>query len=168
MLRMPMRICLPTLRVAACAAVLALAGAAQGQSSGPFDRLAGNWAGSGNINIGNGTKERIRCRAQYDVRGGGTFVRIALRCASDSYKFELQSDANYQNGRVIGNWNEKTRGAAGRLSGGIKGDRIDVQVDGQSFSAVLALTTRGEKQSISITAPLGSEMAEASITLNRS
>jgi len=168
MFRMPMNVRFPTLRVAVFAAVMALAGAAQAQNSGPFDRLAGKWSGAGNLSIGNGSKERIRCRANYDVRGAGTFVRIELRCASDSYKFELQSDATYQNGRVTGNWNERTRGAAGRLAGGVKGERIDVQVDGQSFSAVLTLTTRGEKQSISITAPLGSEMAEASITLNRS
>jgi membrane protein implicated in regulation of membrane protease activity len=73
----------------------------------------------------------------------------------------------YQNGEVLGDWSERTRGAAGRVAGTIKGDQVNVRVEGQTFSALLSLTTRGDKQSISITAPVGREMSEASITLNR-
>ncbi len=129
--------------------------------------MAGSWAGTGSIAIGNGTNERIRCQADYQVGNTGDTVALRLRCASDSYKFELQGNVRYQNGQVLGDWSERTRGAAGRVFGSIKGDQIDVRVDGQTFAALLSLTTRGDKQSISIRAPSGSEMSEANITLNR-
>lgn len=137
------------------------------QAAGPFENLAGSWAGGGNITIGNNPSERIRCRANYDVGGAGTTVRLELRCASDSYTFELQGNVRYQAGEVRGDWNETTRGAAGMVAGSVKGDRVDVRVEGQTFSALLSLVTQGEKQSISIQAPVGSQMSEAKITLSR-
>lgn len=137
------------------------------QAAGPFDNLAGGWTGSGHITIGNNPGERIRCRATYDVGNVGTTVRLELRCASDSYNFELQGNVRYQSGEVRGDWSERTRGAAGMVSGSIKGDRVDVRVEGQTFSALLSLVTQGDKQSISIQAPVGSQMSEANITLHR-
>jgi hypothetical protein len=149
------------------AGICVLVSPAQTQGSGPFSSLAGNWAGGGSLAIGNSANESIRCRAQYRVGSGGATASLELRCASDSYKFELQSNVRYQNGEVLGDWSEKTRGAAGRVVGSIKGDQVNVRVEGQTFSALLSLTTRGDKQSISITGPVGREMSEASITLNR-
>ncbi len=152
---------------AALTAILVLAVPAQTQGSGPFSNMAGNWAGGGSFTIGNNAKESIRCRAQYRVGSTGATVNLELRCASDSYKFELQGNVRYQNGEVLGDWSERTRGTAGRVAGSIKGDQVNVRIEGQTFSALLFLTTRGDKQSISITAPVGREMSEASITLNR-
>lgn len=139
---------------------------AQAQDSAPFRAMAGNWAGSGSISFSSGVKERIRCRAHYDVDAGGTTVQLQLRCASDSYRFELQGNVSYLAGQVTGDWSELTRGTAGRVSGGVSGDRIDVRVEGQTFSALLNLRTRGDRQSISIKAA-GREMSEATITLDR-
>lgn len=163
----PTKSCLAVLKGAAFAAGLVFASTAEAQQPGPFSDLAGRWAGSGSIAISNGVNERIRCRAQYQVGNNGAAARLELRCASDSYKFELQGNVDYQNGQVIGNWNETTRGVAGRVTGSVNGNQIDVRVDGQSFAALLSLTTRGDRQSISIKAPAGSDMSEAKITLNR-
>jgi hypothetical protein len=149
------------------AGIFVLANPGQTQGSGPFSSLAGNWTGGGSLTIGNNANESIRCRAQYRVGSAGAMASIELRCASDSYKFELQSNVRYQNGEVLGDWNEKTRGAAGRVVGSVKGDQFNVRVEGQTFSALLYLTTRGDKQSISITAPVGREMSQATIVLNR-
>lgn len=164
-----MSICarLPAVLSATFAAALALMAPAQAQSVGPFAHLAGAWTGGGSIIIGNNPSERIRCRANYDVGDVGTTVRLELRCASDSYTFELQGNVRYQSGEVRGDWSERTRGAAGMVAGSVKGDRVDVRVEGQTFSALLSLVTHGEKQSISIQAPVGNQMSEASITLNR-
>ena len=151
----------------ALAGILVLANPAQTQGSGPFSNMAGSWAGGGSFIIGNGANESIRCRAQYRVGSTGATVNIELRCASDSYKFELQGNVRYQNGEVLGDWSERTRGTAGRVAGSIKGDQVNVRIEGPTFSALLSLITRGDKQSISITAPVGREMSEASITLNR-
>src|SRR4051812_872767 len=91
----------PALAAAALAATLAFASPSYAQNSGPFGSLAGRWEGAGTIAINN-TNERIRCRANYRVAGGGSVLAIELRCASDSYKFELQSDVRSQNGEVRG------------------------------------------------------------------
>ena len=151
---------------AALAAALAFASPASAQSSGPFTGLAGKWSGGGTIAMANGSTERIRCRADYRVGNNGATVTLELRCASDSYKFELQGNVRYQAGEVRGDWGEKTRGAAGQVSGRVKGQQIEVRVEGPTFAGLLSLTTRGDKQSISIKAP--GQMTEANINLNRS
>lgn len=137
--------------------------------SGPFSSLAGQWTGGGTITLGGGARERIRCRADYGVGEGGSLADISLRCASDSYAFELKGRARYYpNGEVVGNWSERTRGMAGNLSGSVKGGQVNVRVEGQTFAALLSLTTRGDKQSISIkTAGGENQMSEASLTLSR-
>lgn len=157
----------PALLSAIFAAFLSLATPFPVQAAGPFENLAGSWTGGGSIAIGNNPRERIRCRATYDVGNVGTTVRLELRCASDSYNFELQGNVRYQSGEVRGDWSERTRGAAGMVTGSIKGDRVDVRVEGPTFSALLSLVTQGDKQSITIQGPVGSQMSEANITLNR-
>jgi 3D (Asp-Asp-Asp) domain-containing protein len=145
---------------------LPVAAAAQAQKPGPFAALAGNWTGTGTIAMANGSKERIRCRSAYEVDASGTKVDLQLRCASDSYRFELQGSVVYQNGEILGNWKETTRGVAGNVTGSIKGNQIDVRAAGQTFTALLSLVTRADQQTISIRSP-GSEMSEALITQNR-
>jgi hypothetical protein len=161
------RVCLPTLKVAAFVSALSYVAVAQGQESKPFAGMGGNWSGSGRISVSGGINERIRCRARYDVGKTGTTVDLRLRCASDSYKFELQSNVSYQNGQVSGNWTETTFGISGRLTGSVKpGGQIDVRVESSSFSALMSVKTSGNRQSISIKAA-GREMSESNITLSR-
>jgi hypothetical protein len=160
-----------TLRNLAFAAVGAAALAFVGmpapvQAAGtPFEALSGSWAGGGTITMASGTKERLRCRARYDVNGSGSAVDLRLRCASDSFTFELQSNAGYQNGAVTGNWSETTRGVGGSLEGSARGNRINVRVSGV-ISALLAVSTNANQQSISIEAP-GTDMAAVAISMSR-
>lgn len=58
----------------------------------PFTGMAGSWSGSGTISMSDGSRERIRCRANYSVGSGGAALQQQLRCASDSYRFDLSSD----------------------------------------------------------------------------
>jgi hypothetical protein len=37
------------------------------QGASPFAKLAGQWAGSGTVELANGAREPIKCRAAYDV-----------------------------------------------------------------------------------------------------
>ena len=39
---------------------------------GPFGAMAGSWAGGGTLTLSDGSAERLRCRASYDVGGAGT------------------------------------------------------------------------------------------------
>jgi hypothetical protein len=131
-----------------------------------LSHFAGNWSGSGLITLQNGSKERIKCRGRYTVNGTGNALKLGLRCASDSYNFELQSDIALDGGTVSGSWNETTRQVFGSLSGRMHGTRIDATANSVGFNAALSLTTRGNSQHVSIRSP-GNEMTEVAITLAR-
>jgi hypothetical protein len=130
----------------------------------PFGPFAGNWSGSGTITVKDGERERIRCRGT-NTESGNT-LKLALKCASDSYKFELQSDLSYEGGNISGSWGETTRGVYGQLSGKMSGGRIQATAQSVGFNAGLSITSAGGKQNVSIRSP-GSEVTEVSISLGR-
>jgi hypothetical protein len=153
--------------VLAAAALLGLAAlptSAQAFSS-PFAAMSGSWSGSGTITTSNGNKERIRCRAKYDVDGAGSSLDLVLRCASDSYNFELQSNATHSNGAVSGTWSENTRRVGGNLEGSAQGNAMNLRVSGV-ISAMLGVSTSANQQSISIQAP-GTELQSVAISMSR-
>lgn len=131
---------------------------------GPFANLAGSWSGSGSITLSSGSHEHIQCRATYDVGAGDNNLQLALRCASDSYKFDFRGNANNSNGNMTGSWFETTQHAAGQFTGRVNGNHINVRIEGQTFAALLDLTTHGNRQSISIRSP-GSQISEVTIAL---
>jgi hypothetical protein len=155
------------LGIVAFALAMLFAPTAQAQKTGPFASLSGSWSGTGTILMSTGSRERIRCRAQSQPDAGGAQVQLQLRCASDSYKFEMQSNAVYQNGEVRGSWTEVSRNVSGTLSGTASGSQINVRVDGLGFYVLLAMTTHGDKQTVSIRIPSGSDLKEVLITLAR-
>ncbi len=130
----------------------------------PLLALGGNWTGNGTINFLDGTKERIRCRSSYTPDAAGNNLKLELRCASDSYKFELHSNLVYNGGEITGMWNETTSSAAGNVTGTASPGKIEVRAVSQTFAAFLNITTRGSSQSISIKSP-GSSLQETVITL---
>ena len=148
-------------------AALAFGTATSSAYAGPFSGLAGSWSGGGHISLSNGTRERIRCRAHYSVGGGGNVLQQSLRCASDSYNFELHSDVESHGGRITGNWNESTRQIGGTLSGRARRGRIEVSVHNPNFSARLTLISHGRHQSVIIRSSSGSQFTGASIRLAR-
>ncbi len=135
------------------ALLLSHAGGHAQRAGGPFERLAGQWVGSGTIDLSNGTREPMRCRASYDVLGGGHNLQLRIRCASDSYNFNLFSSA-FLSGHVIsGTWDKSTHGVGGTISGTAEDDHIHAHAESPAFSANLSLTTRGGRQSVSIRTP---------------
>ena len=163
--------------VALILAMLLLAGGAAAQTkatvgsapdASPFADLAGNWSGSGTIDLANGQHEPIKCRASYDVLKEQNKLQLNIRCASESYKFELLSSAAYSGDTITGNWSESTRNAAGTLSGKVEGSGFSVVAKGPSFSANLDLVTRGDQQSVTIRSrDAKTEVRGATITMQR-
>ena len=135
-------------------------------ASSPFTGLSGSWAGPGTISLNTGAKEKIRCRAVYRVAETGADLQLELRCASDTYRFELQSAVSHSDGAISGTWSEVTRGAVGTISGTSKGNQISLRASSPIFSAMLAVSTQSNQQSISIQSP-GSEISAVSINLSR-
>jgi hypothetical protein len=141
-------------------------GAAQG--TGPFAPLAGNWSGTGSVSFSSsGSHERLRCRAVYQAPDAGQTLALRLRCASDSYNFDLNGNLTHQGDAVSGQWIEFTRNITGSLSGRLSGASIQAVASAGIFSANLTLTTHGTKQSVSIRIQ-GTEVTEAAISLSKS
>jgi hypothetical protein len=136
------------------------------EAGGPFAGLAGDWSGTGTITMKDGGRERIRCRGNYIVQSAGNNLKQELRCASDSYKFEMTTNVTQSGGQLVGNWSENTRHVAGRVSGRANNTTIQARAEGDTFTALLAVSTHGDRQSVSIQSP-GSEVSEVSITLTR-
>lgn len=144
------------------------AGAAQDRGGGrrPFGPLAGAWSGGGTLTTSSGTRERLRCRAHYSVGQGGRSLQLGIRCAGDSYRFDLASSVVARRGRIFGRWSESSYNASGTVSGTASGDRIRAMARGNTFSAGLALTTRGNRQSVTIT-PRGAAITGVHLSLQR-
>jgi hypothetical protein len=155
--------------IAAALLVCLLAvGAGHAQGVAPFSLLAGEWAGSGTIELSS-AREPIKCRAAYDVLEDRSNLQLNIRCASDSYNFDLRASAIYVSGTIKGSWSEATRNAAGTISGKAEGDRFHVVATGPAFTADLTLVTHGNKQSVTIKSQdKDSSMKGVSITLQRS
>ncbi len=127
---------------------------------GPFAGLIGSWSGAGFIKLTNGQRERLRCRANYNVGENGTRLVQSLRCASDSYRFDVNSNIVSEGGTLSGSWTETSRNASGSVSG------REARIDGAGFSAQLTLSTRGDRQSVTIESP-GHDITEVSVALTR-
>jgi hypothetical protein len=135
-------------------------------SAGPFAGLSGSWSGGGTVTLANGTSERIRCRASYAVGGGGNNLQQQLRCASDSYTFQLHGNVAHSGGQISGTWSEATRNIGGNVSGRASAGHVQAIILGPAFAANLSVTTRGDRQSVSIRSE-GTEVANVSISLSR-
>jgi hypothetical protein len=144
-----------------------LCSAAVAAEPGPFAGFNGQWIGAGKIKLANGAEERVRCRATYAEGDGGRALQQSLRCASDSYNFELRSDVESHGNQISGNWNETTRNVGGTVSGQAKPGKLEVRVNNPSFSADLTLVTHGDVQTVTIRSE-GTQFAGASMSLRRS
>ncbi|MGC1571025.1 MAG: hypothetical protein WA750_02890 [Pseudolabrys sp.] len=138
--------------------------------SGPFAEFAGSWSGNGTLRPENGASERIRCNATY--RPGGRTqrdVELQLRCASDSYNFDLsgQFSADEQN-QVSGRWTERSRSTGGTAVGMAQGDRLQLHIESAGFAADVVMVTRNRRQSVDIDSHGAGQIVKATITLNRS
>jgi hypothetical protein len=150
MKRIGSRLFWQAIKVAGMGAVLMMSVSAASAQSGPFAGFDGSWVGNGTVSLSDGTTERIRCKASYKVDGSGSGLQQTLRCASDSYKFDLSSNVTTQGDRIIGTWSEASRNVNGNLQGRAGGGQIEVFVEAAGFAATLNLMTRGNKQSVSI------------------
>jgi hypothetical protein len=152
---------------AALAVGLVLAATPSTAESGLFTGFAGAWIGGGTITTSDGQTERLRCRATYAVQGTGDKLQQSLRCASDSYRFDISSNvASDGGGAISGTWNESTRNVTGNLAGHARGGQIQAKVQAAGFSASLALNTQGGRQSVAIQSP-GQEVERVAVTLSK-
>jgi hypothetical protein len=137
------------------------------QTVGPFALFEGKWRGSGRVTGRDGASERITCRAAYSIPPSGAALSQSLVCASDSYRFEVQSDVVATDGRTVqGKWLESTRHVDGDLNGQIANGDFEGTVEGPSFSAGISIRTTSAKQAVVIT-PHNGDVARVDIVMTR-
>lgn len=158
--------------VAACVGALVLVGPAahSAAAAGPFADFSGSWSGQGTVQPQGGASEPIRCKADYQPLGAAAQqINLQLRCASDSYNFDLtgQFSADEKN-HISGRWTEHTRNVGGTAVGNADGDSLQIHTETSTFSADVVLQTRNKKQTVTIDSHGGGQIVKASITLSRS
>jgi len=153
-------------KVGGVSAFLLMSASASHADSGVFAGYAGTWSGNGTISIADGGDERIRCRGTYTIAPDGNTLHQSLRCASDSYRFDLVSEVRAQGTYISGTWSETSRNVTGTLDGRINNGNIEALVTTNAFAATLSMAARGNRQSFSISSK--GELRGVTITLARS
>lgn len=136
-------------------------------AAGPFQKFTGTWRGDGRISMQDGTKESIRCRVTYAVASGGAVLSQVLVCASQSYKFNVNSQVQADGNQISGTWTETTRQVTGSVTGTVSDGRILGTVTGATFSAGLSLTVRGNSQFVKIVPSGTTDVVDVTVTLHR-
>ena len=141
---------------------------AQSGDKAPFAGLSGTWVGQGMILLANGTKENIKCRASYSVPPSGASLDQGLRCANDSYTFDVTSNVFAgEGGSLKGTWSEKSNQIQGSVTGRVSPGKIESRVTAAGFSARLSVTTQGARQSV-LVEPQNTSIRRLSVELRRS
>jgi hypothetical protein len=134
---------------------------------GPFDSLQGTWVGNGTIATADGRNEPIRCRAKYFLSPSGRSLDQVLRCASDTYRFDVNSGlVRDATGSISGTWTETTRNASGSVRGREEGDSIVATIDGPNFTADMNVTIHEDEQSVQIL-PAGGDIKSVTVELHQ-
>ncbi|MBX9649233.1 MAG: hypothetical protein K2X57_19505 [Xanthobacteraceae bacterium] len=140
-----------------------LAASTSHAQSSAFAGLAGNWSGGGTVSLDDGSSERIRCRATYQVIG--PTMDMNLTCASDAYKFNLRASVSAAGGDVTGTWSETSRNIGGSIQGHGANGSFQVVAQAAGFNANIGLRTTSNKQTISMKAD--SQFRAATISLSK-
>ncbi|MGH1420027.1 MAG: hypothetical protein ACRBCJ_14315 [Hyphomicrobiaceae bacterium] len=122
---------------------------APAHAGNPFTSLAGTWSGSGKVRLSNGKSEKLRCKAYYTNKSGGTNLGMSIRCASTSNKFNLRAKLSYAGGKVSGSWTETNYNASGALSGRASTSKINVSIQG-GISGSMSVFINGRSQRVSM------------------
>jgi hypothetical protein len=135
------------------------------RAGGPFEQLVGTWAGKGKVTFEGGNSETLACTAYYVSRDAGSGLGLAIHCASTSYKTEIRSNLHHVNGRISGEWEERSFNAAGAASGVVSSERISLQISG-AINGSMTIVQAGSTQSVSFSTS-GGGLSAVSIGLSR-
>ncbi|HVY19683.1 MAG TPA: hypothetical protein VHA70_06335 [Bauldia sp.] len=154
------------LKVASVVMLLGLAAAPVRAADNPFAAMVGQWNGNGTVTYASGTKERLRCRVRYDQNAQDTILQT-LRCASDSYKFQINAFYRNTEGKLNGHWEELTLQVSGSITGDVNpAGKITGNLHGPGFEASVLVDTKGDEQTVSIAAE-NQDIRSVSVSVKR-
>ncbi len=136
------------------------------ETAGPWTKFLGNWRGTGEVIDSDGTREHITCRAKYTASSGGEGLQQSLKCASDSYSFDIGSYLVASGQSVSGDWQEYSRKVEGHITGRVGDGQFEGSIAGASFTAETTARVTGRKQTLSLRTK-GSQQIKAEIGLTR-
>lgn len=148
----------------ALATSVTAAGSASAADGDVVATLLGSWGGSGRIHYTDGSSQSISCSGHYT--GGGSELRMAIQCKSDSTPIHIRSHLKVSGGRATGEWEERTYNASGNASGKAGSGSMSLGLSGGGFSGSMSVSFSKSHQNISISTQ-GIGMSKASMSLNR-
>ena len=149
------------------AALLLAAAVSPAAAASPFANFPGEWSGTGDVTMTDGSQDRIKCKATYSTGPGGQALRINVNCASDSYRVNIISDVVAQGNTFSGTWRETTRQVSGDVTGRVPAPgEYQASLDGTGFALALAATSNGKAQAITIDSQ-GTDVRRVKITLRK-
>lgn len=129
-----------------------------------LDGINGSWSGRGRVTFEGGNGENLSCRAYYST--SGAILTLVIRCASPSYKTEIRSKLQIDNGTLTGQWEERNYNAVGSASGVVSGNRIALRISG-AIDGHLSIDQTGVRQSVNISTS-GSGLSSVKIGFSKS
>lgn len=155
------------LRTGALSVASCLTFAAPASAATVFDGFEGTWRGRGTVSLTDGSREAIRCRAVYGLRGDGNALSVDVNCASDSYRVHIVANAVAQGSALSGSWQETTRQIGGTLTGRVPAyGEMQASFETTGGGLQLGAHTDGRRQAITIEAQ-GSDIRSVDISLKR-
>lgn len=133
-------------------------------AANPLNKLIGSWGGSGSFKLSDGRTERIRCNAYYT--GGGSQLRMAVRCRGGENKIEIRSRLSHNAGRLSGSWEERTYNAEGTASGTVSGQTLRLNISGGGLFGSMRVSFSRTRQTISVSVR-GVGLKSVRVTLRR-
>ncbi len=113
-------------------------------SANPFKKVAGSWRSAGATATIKGNKERIKCRARYNVPGRN--VKLNLKCSGPGYFINVHVDARVIGGKVKGSWRETQFAKSGWLSGRASSKSSNLSFAGGGFNGALSIRLSSSKR----------------------
>ena len=148
-------------------AILLWPGIGMSETGGPFVAFVGSWRGSGQATIKDGHHERrSRNIAAFRAPQRAWSATISLVCASDSYRFNVESYVEAQGQNIHGHWEETTRKVQGDLTGRVEGGQFRGTVTGGLFSVDMSIRATERAQAVSMV-PHGADVTDLEVVLNR-
>ncbi|MEZ5925770.1 MAG: hypothetical protein R3D57_15430 [Hyphomicrobiaceae bacterium] len=114
-----------------------------------WSMLEGRWTGMGTLRLDGGGTERLKCVVVYRAEGEG-HVAQHLTCVGSQYRIDGGADLIFEGKRVSGTWAERSYAVGGGLAGSASNGRMQLNLDGPTFSGTARIETERCRQTITV------------------
>jgi hypothetical protein len=133
-----------------------------------LDPFSGSWRGGGSLILTDGSRERVRCRANVKVSAGGAVADQSLKCTSTGHGIHVKSTLRASGTKLRGTWTAagKKQEQTGALKGSLGANLLSVALSGGEVEAALTIALKGCKQTVTLSGKLG-PLSKLKVALNK-